>query len=509
MIDRPQRLAATLSRSPDLEGPRRRAVVQLDAVLSFVGTVLSALGLAMLAPAGFDLADGSPEWRSFALSSVITLFVGRALVLANQGSFQRLGTREAALAAVIAWIAASLCGALPFMLMQRPMSFTDAVFEAVSGLTASGSTVFIGLDQAPRGILAWRFLLVWLGGLGLISFAVLFLPFLRVGGMQLFTLDLSARPGKFLPRFGQVVAAIAVVYLVLTVLCAIAFEAAGMERFDALGHAMAAIGTGGFSSHDASFGYWNSAAIEWVAVVFMAMAAMPFVLYVHLLRGDALPFLREDQVRLFLGVIALGVLALAGWRMVESGVPPFQALREASFTLVSIITCTGFTSTEQDYAQWGAFASVLVVTAMLVGGCTGSTAGGIKMFRLYVLFQTVRSQVAAQIYPSGSFPARYNGRVIPEAVRAGAVVYFFVYLASVAVLALALCFAGLDFLEGVSAAATALAGAGPALGPRIGPCCTYATLTDPAKWLFALGMLAGRLEILILALPFTRLFWRG
>ncbi len=408
MIKRQRGMTGTLSRSPDLSGPNRQAVVQLDAVLSFVGAVLTALGTAMLAPACFDRADGSPEWRGFVMSSAITVFVGFALVLATRGSFRQLGTREATLAAILAWVAASLCGALPFLLMARPMSFTDALFESVAGLTASGSTVFIGLDQAPRGILAWRFLLVWLGGLGLISFAVLFLPFLRVGGMQLFTVDLSARPGKFLPRFGQVVGAIAVVYLVLTVLCAVAFETAGMNRFDALGHAMAAIGTGGFSSHDASFGYWNSPTIEWVAVVFMAVAAMPFVLYVHLMHGDWRPLVREDQVRLFLGVIAVGVLALAGWRIAEGGLEPLDALRQASFTLVSIISCTGFTSSEQDFSQWGPFAGVLLVTAMLVGGCTGSTTGGIKMFRLYILLQTVRTQIASQIYPSGSFPARYN-----------------------------------------------------------------------------------------------------
>jgi trk system potassium uptake protein TrkH len=471
--------------------------------------VLCALGGATLLPAGLDLADGHPGWRAFVAASAVTLFAGGALVLATRGSLKRLGVREATLAAVLTWAAAPLFGALPFMLAGSPLSFTDAVFEAVSGLTASGSTVYVGLDRAPRGVLAWRFLLVWLGGLGLIAFAVLFLPFLRVGGLQLFTLDLSARPGKFLPRFGQVVAAIATVYVILTVLCAVAFELAGMGRFDALGHAMAAIGTGGFSSHDAGFGYWDSPAIEGVAVVFMTLAAMPFVLLIHLSRGDPRPLLRDDQVRLFLAVIAVGTLLLAAERVARHGVEPLRALREAAFTFVSIISCTGFTSSAQDFSGWGAFAGVLLVTAMLAGGCTGSTAGGIKMFRLWVLLQTARAQVASQVYPSGRFPVRYNGRAVPEAVAAGAVVYFFVYLASTAVLALALGAAGLDLVEAASAAATALAGAGPALGPRIGPCCTYAVLPDAAKWLFALGMLAGRLEILILLMPLTRLFWRG
>lgn len=502
-------MAQTLSRTPDLAGPARRGLIQLDAVLSLAGTVLCILGTAMLLPAIFDIADGSGSWRTFVAASCLTLFVGGAITLATRGSFNRLGTREAVLAAILTWVAASLCGALPFMLAAKPLSFTDAVFETVSGLTATGSSVFVGLDQAPRGILAWRFLLIWLGGFGLVTFAVLFLPFLRVGGLQLFMFDLSARPGKFLPRLGQVIAMIAAVYLTLTVLAAVCLDLGGMTPFDALGHAMAAVATGGFSSHDAGFAYWDSARLECIASLFMLLSAMPFFLYIHLLHGDWRPLVNESQVRLFVTLVALGILLFAAWRVGQHGLAPLQALREATFNVVSTVTTTGFTSTNQDYSQWGGFAAALLLTAMLLGGCTGSTAGGIKMFRLHILLQTVRAQVAGQIYPSGSFPARYNGRTVPESVRAGAVSYFFVYLASAALLTLALSAAGLDLVEAVSAAATSLGGVGPGLGSRIGPCCTFAVLGDPAKWLLILGMLAGRLEILILVMPLTRLFWRG
>ena len=502
-------MAQTLSRTPDLARPARRGVVQLDAALSLVGTVLCILGTAMLLPAGFDIADNDPGWRGFVAASCLTLFVGGALMLATRGSFSRLGSREAVLAAILTWVAASLCGALPFMLAGQPMDFTDAVFETVSGLTATGSSVFVGLDQAPRGILAWRFLLIWLGGFGLVTFAVLFLPFLRVGGLQLFMFDLSARPGKFLPRLGQVIAMIAAVYLAITVLCAVSFDLAGMSSFDALGHAMAAVATGGFSSHDSGFAHWDSPLLEYIASLFMLLSAMPFFLYLHLLRGDWRPLVTESQVRLFVVLVAAGILLFAAWRISEHGVAPLQAMREATFNVISIVTTTGFTSTSQDFSQWGGFAGVILVMAMLLGGCTGSTAGGIKMFRLHILLQTVRAQLAAQIYPSGSFPARYNGRTVPESVRAGAVSYFFVYLASAASLSLALSIAGLDFAEAVSAAATSLGGVGPALGPRIGPCCTFEVVSDSAKWLLILGMLAGRLEILILIMPLTRLFWRG
>jgi trk system potassium uptake protein TrkH len=272
---------------------------------------------------------------------------------------------------------------------------------------------------------------------------------------------------------------------------------------------MAAVATGGFSSHDSGFAHWDSMAIELIASLFMLLSALPFFLYIHLFRGDWRPLVTESQVRLFVVLVATGILLFAAWRVSEYGVEPVQAMREAIFNVISIVTTTGFTSTSQDFSQWGGFAGVLLVTAMLLGGCTGSTAGGIKMFRLHILFQTVRAQLAAQVYPSGSFPARYNGRTVPESVRAGAVSYFFVYLASAASLSLALSIAGLDFAEAVSAAATSLGGVGPALGPRIGPCCTFEVVPDSAKWLLILGMLAGRLEILILIMPLTRLFWRG
>ena len=327
-------MAQTLSRTPDLARPVRRAVVQLDAVLSLVGTVLCILGTAMLLPAAFDVVDDNPGWHAFVAASGLTLFVGGALMLATRGSFSRLGTREAVLAAILTWVAASLCGALPFMLAAQPMDFTDAVFETVSGLTATGSSVLVGLDQAPRGILAWRFLLIWLGGFGLVTFAVLFLPFLRVGGLQLFMFDLSARPGKFLPRLGQVIAMIAAVYLTLTVLCAVCFDLAGMSGFDALGHAMAAIATGGFSSHDAGFAHWDSALLEYIASLFMLLSALPFFLYIHLLRGEWRPLVTESQVRLFVVLVAISILLLAAWRVTEYGVVPLQALREATFNLI-------------------------------------------------------------------------------------------------------------------------------------------------------------------------------
>jgi len=480
----------------------------LAPVLHFLGTILCCLAGAMLVPAAVDLAHGSPGHRAFVAAAAITLFAGGGLAFAFAGEpGLRMDLRQGVLAVILTWTGTTLFAALPFLLADQPLSFTDAVFEAASGLTSTGATVwFGGLDGTPRGILLWRFLLAWMGGFGLVTFAVLVLPHLRVGGLQLFTLDLSARSGKFLPRTAEVVAWIAVVYVALTLAGAVAFGAAGMGTFDAAGHAMAAVATAGISSHDAGLGHFQSPAVEWVAVGLMLLSAMPFVLHVHVLRGQLGPLLAESQVRLFLAMTATGVALLAAWRLRSGAGTVEQALREAAFNIVSAITTTGFAS--HDFHQWGAPASLLVLCAALMGGCTGSTAGGIKMFRLHVLLAALRAQLQRQAHPSGVFGVRYNGQPVPPAIVGAVVTYAFAYLATFALLALALAFVGLSFEESLGAAAAALAGVGLGLGPRIGPCCSFAPLPDAAMWLLTLGMLAGRLEILLLALPLTPAFWR-
>ena len=394
-----------------------------------------------------------------------------------------MGVREVMLAAPATWITVVTFAALPFVFSSFRLSYTDAVFETMSGITATGSTVIVGLDTAPTGILLWRWLLIWLGGFGIITLAVLVLPFLRVGGMQLFVLDLSAQAGKFVPRMLDLVVKIGLVYVGLTALGAIAFCIEGMSAFDAMGHSMAAVATGGFSSHDEGIGYFRSPAIEWTATLVMLLAAMPFVLHLQALRRGPDALLQDEQVRLFLWIIGCAVASLFIWRVVWNEAPMLDAIREAAFNVVSIVSTTGFTSTYQDYAKWGGFPAVLLLTMMLVGGCTGSTAGGIKMFRLRVLFSALRAQSRWQIYPHGTFVIVYNGAPVTDTVRAGVTLYFFVYVSTFMLFALALAFCGLSFEASLGGSATALGGVGPGLGPLIGPCCTFAPLPDSAKWL--------------------------
>ncbi len=480
--------------------------LDLGAIVFFIGAIVCFFGVAMLLPAGLDYLDGSDDGRVFLSCSAILVFFGLTMSLTFRRRRYALGLREVILATPLTWITVVGFAALPFVFSSLRLSYTDAVFEAMSGATAVGSTVIVGLDSIPRGLQLWRFLLTWFGGFGFVTLAVLVLPFLRIGGMQLFVIDLSAQSGKFVPRMIDVVIKISLVYVAITVLGAVAFRAAGMSLFDAICHSMSAGATGGFSTHDAGLGFFQSPAIEWIATVEMALGAMPFVLFIDFPRQGPAALLRDSQVRLFLAIIAISSLTLTVWLVGRESIGLIEALRHATFNVVSIISTTGFVS--QDYSEWGGFPAVLIFMLMIVGGCTGSTAGGVKMFRLCLLLEAIRAQLHRQIYPHGTFLVTYNRMRVEDTVRAGVTSYFFVYLSTFFMFALAFGLTGMSFESSIGASATALGGAGPGIGPVIGPCCTFAPLADSAKWLLTVEMLAGRLEILVVLMPLTRTFWR-
>lgn len=486
---------------------RGDTAIRLAPILFFVGVVSCCFGLAMLAPVLVDLADGHEDYIVFLTCAAGTLFIGAGIAIATYNRGIQINLNETLLLLPATWITISLVSAIPFMVSELQLTLADATFEAVSGLTSTGSTVLLGLDALPRGLLLWRFLLQWIGGFGVVTIAVLALPFLRIGGLQLFNLDLSPNSAKFVPRIREVVGQIAIIYAVLTVICSTCYWLAGMDSFDAIGHGMSAVATGGFSSHDSSIGFFQSATIEWISVIFMTLGAIPFGLYIVTIYGRPETLWRDDQVRTFLGIIGGAILLLLVWRIAKSDAGFWEALREAAFVTVSTITTTGFTS--HDYALWGGFAEAVALLLMLVGGCTGSTVGGIKVFRIFTMFKMLRAQLHRQIYPHGTFRVTYNGENISDAVRAGVATYIFMYLLLLTALTLAIALFGLDFRDSLGAAVSALGNVGPALGPSIGPCCTFQTLPDGVKWLMAFGMLAGRLEILVLFIPFTRAFWRS
>ncbi|MBG05712.1 MAG: potassium transporter TrkH [Rhodospirillaceae bacterium] len=463
------------------------------------------LAVAMCLPAIADVAADNPDWQVFLTAAVFTLFVGGTLALSSRGNIRTITPRQGFVLTTTLWLVIPAFAALPFAFADMDLSYTDAFFESMSGLTTTGSTVIRSLDVAPPGVLIWRALLQWLGGIGVIAMAIAILPLLRIGGMQLFRMESSDRSEKAMPRTTQLVAYIAFIYLAASVVCAIAYWAAGMRGFDAIAHAMTTIATGGFSTYDASIAHFESPVIEYIGVVFMLVGSLPFVLYLRALRGNARPLIRDDQVRLFLLIVIIAIFAVAYYRY-EAGVEIGTALREAAFNVVSIITGTGYATA--DYGAWGSFGLMMFFFLMFVGGCAGSTTCGIKIFRFQVLYATAVTQVRRLLEPHGVYLAYYNRKPIPEEVSASVMAFFFLYVLSYAVIAIALGLIGVDFLTAASGAATAISNVGPGLGPTIGPSGTFATLSDGAKWILSAGMLLGRLELFTVVVLLLPSFWR-
>ncbi len=472
-----------------------------------IGILLATLALMMLIPAAVDAFAGHPDWEVFAISSGFTLFVGVAMALTSRTGGMRLTIRQAFAMTTLSWLVLTFFASLPFVYSSLSLSFTDAMFEAMSGITTTGSTVITGLDMAPRGILLWRSLLQWLGGIGIVVMAIAVLPMLKVGGMQLFRMESSDQSEKALPRAAQIATAIGVIYLLLSGACAGAYWLAGMSGFDAIAHAMTTIATGGFSTADASIGNFDSAAIDAIAVVGMIIGALPFILYLKFLRGDFGALFSDTQVQSFLSLVSLLVITTAAWLWLQNGLEPALALRFATFNIISIITGTGYATS--DFSLWGSFALPIFFFIMFIGGCAGSTTCGIKIFRFQVLYAAARTQIYHLLQPHGVFIPYYNRRPISDEVIVSVLSFFFMWFLSFTLLALALGMLGLDFLTAFSAAATSISNVGPALGPVVGPSGTFQALPDTAKWLLTGGMLLGRLELFTVIVLFSRTFWRG
>lgn len=476
-------------------------------VLYVIGLLVVALGLTMLLPMLVDMAEGRGQWPVFAESAMLTIFIGglTALACAN-GVREGLSIQQTFLLATGVWVTLPLFGAIPFVLGETDARFVDALFEAMSGLTTTGSTVFTGLDALPKGLLLWRGLLQWLGGIGIIVVAMVFLPELKVGGMQIFRSEAFETMGKILPRATEIASQISVVYVSLTLLCALCYLVLGMNAFDASVHALTTVSTGGFANYDASFGVFTGP-MEYVASIFMVMAALPFVRYVQMLNGHTGAMHRDAQARGFFFVILSLVLVASGVLMSIFPHHWEQAFREALFNITSIISGTGYSSV--DYMTWGPFLIAMFFFIGLIGGCAGSTACSVKIFRYQILIASIRTQMRKIRSPHAIVLPRYDGRTVGEDVLNSVMSFFVIFVVSLGLTSVALGMTGLDFVTSVSGAATALANIGPGLGDIIGPAGNFATLNDVAKWVLILAMLAGRLELLVVFVLFTARFWRG
>lgn len=470
-----------------------------------IGALLVALSVLMLVPVLAEVVARSGDWQAFLSSAVITGFVGGGLMFSNQTERRELTHRATFLVTTLGWLGIAAFSALPFAFSHVDLNYTDAFFEAMSGVTTTGATVMAGLDHMTPGLLLWRSLLQWVGGIGIIVTAVAILPFLRVGGMQLFRTESTDKTEKVLPRPGQIAVAIGEVYLVLTLLCALAYVLGGMTPFDALNHAMTTVSTGGYSTHDASFGYFDNAFIHWTAVIFMISGALPLALYVQTLRGTGETLWSDPQVRGFLTLLGVVSLLMALWLLVKGNHGIFDALTLAAFNVTSIVSTAGFVSS--DYTLWGPFSVMAFFILMFIGGCTGSTSGGMKIFRLQILGLLFRGQMRQTLYPHVAQRMRYGERTVSREVIFSVALFVFVYLASMVAVALALAAFGLDFTTAISAAVSSIANVGPGLGQHVGPAGTFAHLPDGPKLILAFAMLLGRLELLTVLVMFSRDYW--
>jgi trk system potassium uptake protein len=479
-------------------------------VFHLTGRMLLALAAAMLLPAAVDVLTGDSDWRAFLTGSVITFVCGAGLTRMTRCRLSEgLTLRQALLLTPVSWTTIALFGAIPLYISdysQLRDSFTNAFFESMSGLTTTGATVVVGLDVAPQGILLWRALLQWLGGIGIIGVAIAILPALGVGGMQLFRTESSDRSEKVMPRVREIATGIVLIYVALTVACGLAYWLTAMTPFEALAHALTTVSTAGFSTSDISMARWDNAALHWIATLFMLSGAVPFVLYLRLFQGQR-DALRDSQVWFLVGLLAVVIIGVAAWLTLAGGHSAADALRLAAFNVVSVVTTTGYATA--DYTLWGNLMIGLFFGLMFVGGCTGSTSGGMKIFRFQVMIRMLQSQFLRLLYPRGVFPRVYAGRLLPDDVIGSVVVFFSLYFICYSALTVALMAFDLDFLTSASAAVAALSNVGPGLGPIIGPDGNFSTLPDASKWLLCFGMLLGRLELFTVLILFFPQFWRG
>jgi len=483
-------------------------MVAIRAVVFILGLILMAFAAMMIIPLLFDLDHGHRNWSAFAEGAAITLFAGGLLAGgAWSGRHIKFTPREGFLLTTIAWFAVSVFGGLPLMFSELKLSITDAFFETASGLTTTGSTVIEGLAGHSKGVLLWRSMLQGIGGMGIVVMAVALLPFLRVGGMQLFRSESSEKSDKPLPRAGQIAAATMLAYFGLVVACAVSYWAIGMSSFDAMTHAMTTISTGGFANYDESFAWFKSPALEVTATVFMALGGLPLLIYVRMALGHWPDVRRDSQVIWFLTVIAAATLAIAIWLALVKDTSAGTALRLAAFNVVSVITTTGFASA--DYNQWGGLAAIVIIMLMFIGGCAGSTAGAMKVMRFEILGRLGINAIRRLVHPRGVFRMSYQGRALTTDVIMSVTIFCFVYFLSFAALTAAVAATGLDFVTSLTGAAQAIGNIGPGLGEIIGPAGNFKTLPSAAKWLLAIGMILGRLEFMAVIVLFTRRFWRG
>ncbi len=469
-----------------------------------LGILQIILGIFMLVPIIVQFIYDQID-SSFFGASIVTIIFGTLFFLSNLDHQKKLNLQQAFLLTALSWLSIAVFGSLPFMFSDLEFSITNAFFESMSGITTTGSTIISNLENMPKGILLWRAILQWLGGIGIIVMAITLMPIMNVGGMQLFKISNNDSSEKILPKSKEVALRLIYIYSGLTILCATTYLIFGMNIFDSITHSMTTIATGGFSNYNQSIGFFDSLAIETSAMIFIILGSLPFIIYIKFISGNRSIFASDIQVRTFIKIIMVSIIILSIYIAFDDS--NSLNFRSISFNVISILTGTGYVNAQFD--NWGGFPLVLFLALMFIGGCAGSTTCGIKIFRIQILYSFITNQLKKIIYPKGIFVLKYDKNPIDNKFIASIISFIYMYLVIFFLLSALLSLSGLNFITAISGAATSISNVGPGLGSIIGPNGNFSSLPDVSKWILTLGMILGRLELFAILVLFLPSFWRN
>ena len=469
-----------------------------------LGVLQIILGIFMLVPIIVQLIYDQFD-SSFFGASIVTIVFGTLFFLSNLDHEKKLNLQQAFLLTSLSWLSIAIFGSFPFIFSKIEFSLTNAFFESMSGITTTGSTIIPNLEEMPKGILLWRAILQWLGGIGIIVMAITLMPIMNVGGMQLFKISNSDTNEKILPKSTQIALRLIFIYTGLTALCAISYKILGMNFFDSLTHSMTTIATGGFSNYNESIGFFNSVSIEISAMIFIILGSLPFIAYIKFLSGNKKIFFSDTQIKTFLKIIFFSIVILSIYLIFNNSSQ--INLRSIFFNVISILTGTGYVNAQFD--SWGGFPLILFIVLMFIGGCAGSTTCGIKIFRIQILYSFILNQLKKIIYPKGIFILKYNKDAVDNKFIASIISFIYLYFVIFFIISALLSLTGLDFITAISGAATSISNVGPGLGSVIGPNGNFSSLPDISKWILTFGMILGRLELFAILVLFLPSFWRN
>ncbi len=469
-----------------------------------LGILQIILGIFMLIPIIVQFFYNEVD-SSFFGASIVTIIFGTLFFLSNLDHDKKLNLQQAFLLTALSWLSIAVFGSLPFVFSSVNFSFINAFFESMSGITTTGSTIIPNLEIMPKGILLWRAILQWLGGIGIIVMAITLMPIMNVGGMQLFKISNNDSSEKILPKSKEIALRLIYIYSGLTALCAFSYKILGMNIFDSLTHSMTTIATGGFSNYNASIGFFNSLSIEISAMIFIILGSLPFLVYIKFLGGDRKIFFSDIQIKTFIKIIIFSVIILSFYLIINNSSQ--LNLRSIFFNVVSILTGTGYVNAQFD--NWGSFSLVLFLGLMFIGGCAGSTTCGIKIFRIQILYSFISNQLKKIIYPKGIFVLKYDQSPVDNKFIASIISFIYMYLVIFFIITILLSLTGLDFITSISGAATSISNVGPGLGSIIGPNGNFSSLPDVSKLILTFGMILGRLELFAILVLFLPSFWKN